>query len=404
MDEDPVGAARRSFRERFGRSPEGVVFAPGRVNLIGEHVDYCGLPVLPAALARGVALAFAAREGARVRCLSTEPGYGETGFELGGTAPPDFGRYLSSAGAGLTAGGWTGGAPLVGFDGLLASNLPPAAGLSSSSALVVAAALALLRLASGRRLRAEEAPRLARDLAEAEHGVAIQGGAMDQSICLGARTGHALSIRFEPPGWIPVPVDGSRFSFLVAFGGRRADKGGAAGKIFDARVREAREALSLARRALRDPGGYPALVAEHSPEELRAVGGRLPRPLDRRFRHIVTEAHRTATALDRLGQGDAAAFGALLDASHDSLRRDYEVSTPELDALVAEARRAGALGARLTGAGFGGSAVILCAPRERSAVRTHLARRFYIPRRIPHPERTHLFDAAPSGPAALLPE
>ena len=394
------------FQERFGRHPEGVAFAPGRVNLIGEHVDYCGLPVLPAALSRGVALAFAARTDGRVRCLSTEPGFGETDLGLGG-APPraGFGRYLSAAAVGLEAGGWT-PASHAGFDGALASNLPVAAGLSSSSAVVIASALALLavreRLAPGAELSRDEAMRLALDLAEAEHGVAIQGGAMDQSICLAAVHGHALHIAFEPPRWTPIRVDPSRFSFLVAGSGERADKGGAAGAVFNERVRQAREARALASEFLPNADGYPALVANYPLRELLAAADRLPAPLDGRFRHVVTEAARTAAAAGHLRDGDAAALGRVLDASHESLRRDYGVSTPELDALVEAARGAGALGARLTGAGLGGSVVILSAPGAEDAIRAQLTERFYTPRGIANPRAAHLLDGAPAGPAVLL--
>ena len=401
----PVAAASLAFRKRFGRSPEGVAFAPGRVNLIGEHVDYCGLPVLPAALSHGVALAFAARPDGRVRCLSTEPGFGETDFAPGDPPPTGFGRYLSASAAGLDAGDWT-PASHTGFDGALASDLPVAAGLSSSSAVVIAGAFAMLtvrgRLTPGAALSGDEAMRLALDLATAEHGVAIQGGAMDQSICLGAVPGHALHIAFDPPGWSPVPVDARRFRFLVAYSGQRADKGAAAGAVFDERVGQAREALVRVRALLPDADGYPALLANYPVKELRSLAERLPPPLSGRFRHVVTEAQRTTAALSHLRDGDAVALGRVLNASHESLRYDYEVSTPELDALVEAARHAGALGARLTGAGLGGSVVILASPDREAAIQAQLTERYYCPRGTPDPWGTHLLDATPSGPAALL--
>ena len=271
--------------------------------------------------------------------------------------------------------------------------------------MVIAGALALLavrrRLRAGARLPRNETKRLAIHLAEAEHGVAIQGGAMDQSVCLGAVPGHALHIAFEPSRWTPVPVDPSRFRFLVAHSGRRADKGGAAGVVFDERVRQAREALRLNREFLPHADSYPALVANHPLPDLLAAADRLPAPLAGRFRHVVTEAGRTAAAARCLEDAAAAAFGETLDASHESLRRDYEVSTPELDELVQAARDAGALGARLTGAGLGGSAVILAPPGRTAAIRAHLTERYYRPRGIAAPRGAHLLDATPSGPAAL---
>ena len=243
--------------------------------------------------------------------------------------------------------------------------------------------------------------RLALDLAGAEHGVAIQGGAMDQSVCLGAVPGHALHIAFEPSRWSPVRVDPSRFRFLVAYSGQRADKGAAAGAVFDERVRQARAALRLARAFLPRADSYPALVANHPLPELLAAADRLPAPLAGRFRHVVSEAGRTAAAAKHLERGEATALGETLDASHESLRRDYEVSTPELDKLVEAARDAGALGARLTGAGLGGSVVILAPPGRTAAIRAHLTERYYLPRGIAAPRGTHLLDATPSGPASL---
>lgn len=401
----PVDAARRAFRKRFGRTPEGVAFAPGRVNLIGEHVDYCGLPVLPAALSRGVALAFAARRDERVRCLTTAPGFDDADFTLGETPTAGFGRYLAAAAAGLDTGGWT-PTSRAGYDGAIASDLPVAAGLSSSSAVVIAGALALLavrrRLRSGAGLPRNETKRLAIHLAEAEHGVAIQGGAMDQSVCLGAVPGHALHIAFEPSRWTPVRVDPARFRFLVAHSGQRADKGGAAGAIFDLRVRQSSKALRLVREFLPRADSYPALVANHPVPELLAAADRLPAPLGGRFRHVVTEAGRTVAAAKHLEAGDTTTLGKTLDASHESLRRDYAVSTPDLDALVEAARDAGALGARLTGAGLGGSAVILAPPSREGIIRAHLTERYYLPRGITAPQGTHLLDATPSGSAVVV--
>lgn len=401
-EQPPAITARRAFRERFGHAPEGIAFAPGRVNLIGEHVDYCGLPVLPAALSRGVALAFAARPDDRVRCPTTAPGFEEVAFRLG-EAPPaaGFGRYLAAAAAGV--GRWTSGFR-GGLDGAIASDLPVAAGLSSSSAVVVAAALALLAVRgrlSGTGPSPGEKMRLALDLAAAEHGVAIQGGAMDQSICLAAVPGHALHLSFDPPAWKPVPVNPARFSFFAAYSGQRADKGGIAGITFDARVREARAALAHARQFLPQADTYPSLVANHPQAALLAAADRLPAPLAGRFRHVVTEAGRTAAAARFLEDGDAAGLGRVLNESHESLRRDYEVSTPDLDALVEAARSAGALGARLTGAGLGGSVVILAPPGQEAPLRAQLTNQYYLPRGIPAPGDTHLLDATPSGPATV---
>ena len=225
---------------------------------------------------------------------------------------------------------------------------------------------------------------------------------MDQSICLGGAAGHALLITSEPARWTPVAVPASRFAFLAAFSGARAEKGGAAKETYNTRVVEAAAALAELRKLLGERGNHRTLI-ERTPEAaLREAVERLPPPLDRRMRHLVTETHRVRRAVRCLREGAAEELGALLDASHRSLREDYRVSAPPLDDLVDEARRAGALGARLTGAGLGGSVVILTRPDDREAVAARLRARFYRPRGLPEPSGTHLLDGTPSGPAALL--
>ncbi len=381
-----AAAAGDGFRARFGEDPAGVAFAPGRVNLIGEHVDYCGLPVLPAALPQGLALAFRPRTDDRVVCWSDLDPAASADFRFGEGRPDGFGRYLYAAGAAVRELGSVAGP--AGFDGHLASDLPAAAGLSSSSALVVAAALAILDANDAPR---PDRRRLALELARAERSVAIQGGAMDQSVILGAVPGHALHIAFEPSRWSPVPVDAERFAFLAVFTGRRAEKGGAAGEVFDGRVREANAALAGLQELLSDPAPWSVLLARRRFADLLAAAGDLPSPLDRRARHILTEARRTSEAVEALGGGDAGRLGALLDASHESLRRDYQVSAPELDGLVAAAREHGALGARLTGAGLGGSAVVLTTPAQAPAVAGALRERY-----------PAVLKATPSAPARLI--
>ncbi len=383
--------ATEAFRERHGVRPAGVAFAPGRVNLIGEHVDYCQLPVLPFALSRGIAMAFHPRSDRMIQC-----GNERAEFEKVRFAPGDpvtgWGRY--PAAAARAVGGDTG------FDGMVVSNLPIASGLSSSSALVVATALALLRVNN----REASLPELALELAAAERGVAIAGGAMDQSVALGARAGHALRIDFHRPRWRWIPVDPRPFRFLAAFSGERAAKGGPVGRIFDRRVREATTAIARVRDMPADGGGfgpdYPLPFAETSPETLRRAARGLPPPLDRRFLHLVNEAERTGDAGRALAEGDAPALGRILNDAHRSLRHDFEVSTPALDDLTRAALDAGALGARLTGAGFGGSAVILAEPDSFAGIRDRLRTAFYEPRGIP--VETSLIDATPADGASVF--
>jgi galactokinase len=362
------------------------------VNLIGEHIDYHDLPVLPMALTRSVRVAFRPRPDGRVRVANVAAGFASRAFDLSGEPEPwragDWGNYLLAAcrvAQGLGAD--------RGLDALVASDLPAAAGLSSSSALVVATALALLAASE-----IEVPPlELARLLARGERLVGTEGGGMDQAASLGARGGAALRVDFAPLRWRPVPLPGD-WRWIVAHSGIRAEKSGAARDAYNQRRRESEEAgrrvaawlAATAREStLANPGGggatvrgtgalvgsddggvgYGALLAGWSVEELlEAAGAALDATLRRRFRHVVTEAGRVEVAEAALLAGDVTRCGTLLVASHVSLRDDCEVSHPRLDALVDAALGAGAFGARLTGAGFGGCALALTDTGGRARV------------------------------------
>jgi galactokinase len=351
------------FVRRFERpGPTHLVRAPGRVNLIGEHTDYNGLPVFPMAIQRAVEVAFRARKDGVVRLANVDPRFEPREFEIAREIPPfvagDWGNYAKAAVQALALR-----ADLRrGFDGLVDGDIPDAAGLSSSSALLVACALALLRANDADIDRAE----LMSLCARAERYVGTHSGGMDQAICLGGRSGSAVVIDFEPLRLRPTPVP-SDWRFVVANTLVEAKKSGSAQQGYNARVRECREAL----RAFADaPEGkelagpeptYADLVARVPDGRLLAVAERvLPEPLLRRFRHVVTEAIRVEDARAAMLEGDLPAFGRAMNASHASLRDDYEVSCRELDALVDAALEHGAAGARLTGAGFGGCIVALC--------------------------------------------
>jgi galactokinase len=304
------------------------VSAPGRVNLIGEHIDYHGLPVLPIAINRRVRVTFDPRADSRISAASE--GYGARAFEwtpqLVPAARGDWENYLRAAAQAVT-GKWGVG---HGIDAEIHSDLPPAAGLSSSSALIVAVTLALLN-ANGRDASFEE---LMEVLPEGEHFVGTRGGGMDHAASLASRAGHASLISFRPPGvrHIPIPPD---WAFLAAHSMVRAEKSGAVREAYNAR---------------------------------RAAGNEL---------HVQSEAQRVERAVRALEQNDPATFGRLLVESHESLRDRLRVSCPELDRLVETALAAGAIGARLTGAGFGGCAVIFCMRGNREALRASLIERYY---------------------------
>jgi galactokinase len=402
MASTPLGAA---FARAFGAAPSGpvhVVRAPGRVNLIGEHIDYCGLPVLPMALRRSVHVAFRPRADREMRLVNRDPGFAPSSFAVSEHIRPaaagDWSNYARAATRALADRF----PDLRGVDALVESDLPIAAGLSSSSALVVAVALAMLH-ANGVTVAPLELMEL---LARGERFVGTAGGGMDQAIILGARAGCASRIDFHPLRLTPTDVP-TGWQFVVAWSLVHAEKSGAARQAYNERTEQCDEARRLVAKRLgqRQDITYPALLAAAPVEELLEVaagGATLSGMLARRFRHVVTEGTRVPQAEAAMVAPDLAAFGRLLDASHQSLRDDYEVSHPELDRLVDLAREAGATGARLTGAGFGGSVVMLCRVERAPEVMAALRERFYAPRGAAGDVARYVFTAEPSPGADVL--
>ncbi len=399
----PAGLLER-FEETWGRAPTHVVRAPGRVNVIGEHIDYCGLSVLPMAIQRALCVAFRPVARPELRVASTAPGAAPgvvpLTLPIAPGPPGDWVNYARAAAQAVLEPGADGRParhPAVGLDLLVGGDLPIAAGLSSSSALVVACALAVL-VAQGddgttawSAVEGEEPARLtlADLLARGERYVGTAGGGMDQAACLLGRAGHVLRVEFAPLAVLPVRWP-PEWHLVIAHSGQRAEKSGPAQAVYNARAREAREAIVRVADALgagRGPraatveagcvGGapYQALLRDPGPEALLAAGrGALDETLFRRFRHIVVEAARVGEAETALRDVDLARTGRLLGDSHASLRDDYEVSTPRLDRLVEVALEAGAAGARLTGAGLGGCILALCRADGSGALRRALSR------------------------------
>lgn len=369
-------AARRAldgFEDTYGGVAVGLIRAPGRVNLIGEHIDYCGLTVLPMALRRAVWLAYGPRDDSTIRVATEASGLAACMFEASHAIPPgptgDWGNYVRAAIQATVQD--TKPAVGSGFDAFVASDLPIASGLSSSSALVVASALAWLDT-NGVPLGSREA--LATRLAEGERYVGTAGGGMDQAACLLGRAGHALAIEFAPLSVRPLPIPPD-WRFVIAHSGRAAEKSGAAQEAYNQRTREAAAAADAVAAVIEDPAEdrgldrYRGLLARHRIEDLLSAAAATlgPDPL-KRFRHIVTEARRVQEAIAGARDRDVSAMGGAMLASHASLRDDYDVSTPVLDALVEAATAAGAAGARLTGAGMGGCVISLCESRTLDAV------------------------------------
>jgi len=230
---------------------------------------------------------------------------------------------------------------------------------------------------------------------------------MDQAISLAARAGYAARIDFAPLRMRYVPVRAA-WRFVVADTGVQARKSGLAQEAYNLRTRECGAALArVGAHAVASgltshpPEGYPALMRAYGgvAGALEAGVALLPSPLRERYRHVLSEATRVDEAEAALREDDPAAFGALMDASHESLRVDYEVSGPELDELVELAREAGAAGARLTGAGFGGCIVALADAAGADAILDALSGRYYRPRGIDGPLADRAFVATP-GPGA----
>ncbi|HWP08922.1 MAG TPA: galactokinase [Polyangiaceae bacterium] len=340
------GVAVERFRARFGGTPH-VFSAPGRVNLIGEHTDYNDGFVLPMAIGERTWVAAKARRDRVIRAYSLEQDE-ERAFSLD---EPFVRReswldYVEGVARALTARG----VPLVGAELSVASEVPVGAGLSSSAALELAVGLALSTL-SGASLEPAE---LARVGQVAENDFAgVRSGVMDQLASALGREGHALFIDCRSLAVTPVPIPDDGVTFLIVDSGVKhahAENG------YNQRRDECQQAVELVRATGRSLDSLRDLGME----ELALLEPSLPEPHFRRARHVVSENARTEQAARVLTRGELAPFGELMNASHASLRDDYEASAPELDHLVDVAQRqAGVLGARLTGGGFGGSALVL---------------------------------------------
>ncbi len=357
----------REFTARFGRSPR-LFSAPGRVNLLGEHTDYNDGFVLPMAIARRTYVAGAARSDGRLRVRSLNNDE-EVELDLERPSPKRQGHwldYVQGTAQSLRARGF----PLAGADLLLFSDVPLGAGLSSSAALEMSVGYALLSL-SGVVAPSRVELALAGQAAEHEY-VGTLCGIMDQYVTALAPAGSALLIDCRSLESRAVPLELGSACILIC---DTRVKHELAGSAYNARRAECRQGAELFSRAL--PGVRS--LRDVSAAELGRV--ELPELIARRCRHVVTENERTLRAAAALEAGRLAEVGALMLASHTSLRDDYEVSCAELDAAVDVAQTVpGVYGARMTGGGFGGCTVTLL---ENSAVdavgraiERHFAERF----------------------------
>ncbi|MFQ6674803.1 MAG: galactokinase [Fidelibacterota bacterium] len=366
----------RSFRRHFGRDPTLVVRAPGRINLIGEHTDYNLGYVLPAAINRWVMAGFSSRSDGRCTVLARDFGR-EDSFLIDniGKHPQElWANYVRGVTRALLeeAGG-------SGFDAVIAGNVPIGCGLSSSAATEVALAVGLSSLWN----MDLDTPTLARLCNRVEREfLGILSGIMDQFVSLAGKTGHALFLDCRDLSFrhISLPLDSCRLGVINPLIPRDLVR-----SPYNQRVQECRDAVKVIEKihpSVRSPRDVTWDILEESREELGPV-------LFRRLRHVISENERTLEAVEHLINGSISRFGNLLYASHDSLRRDYEVSRDELDTLVSLCSDTDlCVGARMVGGGFGGCVMVLVkgdgwTPFVREISRAYRSRFRITPQTVP---------------------
>ena len=333
--------------------------APGRVNLIGEHTDYNDGLVLPMAIELGTDVRLVRRHDGVVRTVARRVGETDTRpvADLRPTSGPAWARYV----AGCAEAVRSSGVDLPGADLVIDGDLPLGSGLSSSASLEVGVLLAFFA-AAGVDVAPVDVALLAQRV---EHEViGVRSGIMDQLVVAAARAGSALLIDCRSLEMSPVPMPGGVDVVVFDTGVPRT----LAASAYNRR----REECGAAAAAL----GVAALC-DVSPEQLGAAAASLDPVVARRARHVVGENARVHDAATALRGGDLAGFGRLMAASHASLRDDYEVSCPELDTVVDLASETpGVIGARMTGAGFGGCAVALVTADQASAAAASVVERY----------------------------
>jgi galactokinase len=342
-------AVRAAFARCFGKPPAFVVRAPGRVNLIGEHTDYNGGFVLPMAIDRWVSLALAPRSDRRVRVASAE--FEETTeFSLDDLGPRGSGwtHYVKGTAWALAEAGHA----LEGWEGVVSGDVPMGAGLSSSAAFEMAVARAFTCVSGF----AWDPVAMALVAQRAENAwVGVGCGIMDPLISGCGRAGHALLLDCRSLESRPVPLPAETAVVVLDTATRRSLSHSG---YNERRAQCESAAIAFGVAALRDVAVAQLGALRHCVDDT----------LFRRARHVVTENARTLAAADVLAAGGAGSMGRLMDESHASLRDDFAVSTPPIEAMVRAARETpGCVGARMTGGGFGGCVVALV---ESGAVAT----------------------------------
>ncbi len=389
----------------FQSDKVGFCRVPGRVNLIGEHTDYNGFSVLPVTIKKEVHCAFSPRKDNEIHLFNEDPRFQHRSFlnamDISPSPTGSWDNYIKAGVIALNKKFKVRTFP--GFNLFINSTLPIATGLSSSSALVITASLVYLKILGKELGRDISRLELAELMAEGEHFVGTRGGGMDQTVILNGEEGHACKIDFFPIRTSLLPLFNDHV-FIICDSTIRAQKTGACLNRYNAGPRLCSlvcalmerflqreideplqirrlgdfwtgklcltydEILDYAERAI--PKEYIGLkeiasLLNMSTQEIRQLWiGEMEEPekgfpLRARIRHVITEQRRVELSRDALLANDAYTFGKLMNESHQSCAENYEISIPELDMLTQIARKYGAIGSRLTGAGFGGCTVSL---------------------------------------------
>ncbi|MET4106290.1 galactokinase [Hymenobacter sp. UYP22] len=361
-----VQAIAGAFQDAFGREPALLVRAPGRVNLIGEHTDYNQGFVLPAAINKEIYFAVAPNGLNRLRLLAFDK---QERHEVELTAAPlqpgqvQWANYLM----GVAAQFQQRGLPVAGFDCVFGGTIPMGAGLSSSAAVECGLAYALNKL-HGYGLPPLELAQLAQ---KAEHEFAgVLCGLMDQFASIMSQADHVVRLDCRSLEYVYFPFDTQAAQVVLCNSGVKHNL---ADSEYNVRRRQCEQGVAVLR------GHYPGIgsLRDVTLEQLHAHQAELDEVTYRRCRYVLEENQRVLAACSFLTAGNLSAFGQQMLASHAGLRDDYEVSCPELDALVEAATGLpGVFGSRMMGGGFGGCTINLVAPEQVENFLAEVSRRF----------------------------
>lgn len=357
MKAEGIGSVYHTYQQEFDTSPELVVSAPGRVNLIGEHTDYNDGFVLPMAIDRKICIGGSLRNDDRVQLYSLN--FKKTAeFSISSLIKEkDWSDYIK----GVIAEYLKLGEQIQGFNAVVYGDVPLGSGLSSSAAIEVATAFFLAQL-HGIAISPEDTAKLCQ---RAENSfVGMNCGIMDQFISRLGQEGHALYLDCRTLHYQLVPCDLA--GYVVAICNSNVKR-----KLVDSGYNERRAQCEEGVRIFQTKLNGITALRDVTSDQLEQHKSAFSPVVYKRCKHVVTENERTTKAVSALQQGDISRFGTLLNQSHASLRDDYEVSCSELDALVEIAQHIdGTVGSRMTGAGFGGCTVSIV---HESALKTFTA-------------------------------